>query len=305
MNPKLILAFVLGGVAVGGVVYFTTRHSEPSPQVAATTAQPVASPAPATTAAPEPATTAAPAPVVEPKPVKKSTRRTEPVQLARTTPAPAPTPAPVQAAPPAPSRPAPAPVHVAESHPAPAPKVEPPPERKPQTVTIPAGTLISVRLRNGLSTERNSADDSFQATLDAPLIVDGMVIAEKGSVQRGRIVELARSGRVKGRAVLAVELNQLNTADGQRLDIKTDTFRREAESEVKKDALKTGAAAGIGALIGAIAGGGKGAAIGAGVGGAGGAAGTMATRGKPVDLPSETRLSFRLKESVTVTEKLN
>jgi hypothetical protein len=162
-----------------------------------------------------------------------------------------------------------------------------------------------VRLRNALSSERNSADDSFQATLDMPIVVDGAVIAERGSSQRGRIVELARSGRVKGRAVMAVELNQLATADGQRIDIKTDTFRKEAESEVKKDALKTGAAAGLGALIGAIAGGGKGAAIGAGVGGAGGAAGTMATRGKAVELPSETRLTFRLKEPVTVTEKLN
>ena len=68
--------------------------------------------------------------------------------------------------------------------------------------------------------------------------------------------------------------------------------------------MKAGAAAAIGAAIGAIAGGGRGAAIGAGVGGAAGAGGVMTTRGKPVHIPVETRISFRLSEPVTLTEKL-
>jgi hypothetical protein len=61
----------------------------------------------------------------------------------------------------------------------------------------------------------------------------------------------------------------------------------------------------IGAAIGAIAGGGKGAGIGAGVGGAAGAADVLLTRGKPADIPVETRLTFRVQEPVTITEKLN
>ncbi len=47
-------------------------------------------------------------------------------------------------------------------------------------------------------------------------------------------------------------------------------------------------------MIGALAGGGKGAAIGAGVGGGAGAGDVMLTR-KPAALPSETRITFRLK----------
>jgi hypothetical protein len=118
-------------------------------------------------------------------------------------------------------------------------------------------------------------------------------------------VELAQAGRVKGRAALALELKSLTTSDGQRIDLETDTFRREAESGVKKDAVKTGVMAGIGAAIGAIAGGGKGAAIGAGIGGATGAGTVLATRGQDASLPAETRLTFRLKNPVTITEKLN
>lgn len=63
--------------------------------------------------------------------------------------------------------------------------------------------------------------------------------------------------------------------------------------------------AAIGAAIGAIAGGGKGAAIGAGVGGAAGAGTVLATRGEDASLPSETRVTFRLKNPVTITERLN
>jgi hypothetical protein len=181
----------------------------------------------------------------------------------------------------------------------------PPAPRQPRSAVIPAGTMITVRLRESLSAERSSPDDPFQATLDAPLIVDGLVIAERGSALRGRIAEAERSGRVKGKAHLALELTQLSTSDGQKVDIKTETFRREAESSVKSDVAKAGVAAGLGAVIGAIAGGGKGAAIGTVVGGAAGTGGVLATRGKDATLPSETRITFRLRDPVTLTEKLN
>jgi hypothetical protein len=171
-------------------------------------------------------------------------------------------------------------------------------------VTIPAGTILVVRLDEALSTERNAPGDSFRATLDAPLIVEGMAIAERGARAQGRIVECDRSGKVKGLARMTLELTQLNTSDGQRVKVQTDPFAREAASTVKKDAAKVGIGAGIGAAIGAAAGGGKGAAIGAGAGGAAGATDVLLTRGKPAELAAETRVSFRLSEPITLTERL-
>ena len=103
---------------------------------------------------------------------------------------------------------------------------------------------------------------------------------------------------------MALELVRLTTADGQRVKLTTESFSKEGERSTKKDAAKIGAAAGIGAAIGAIAGGGKGAAIGAGIGGAAGAGGVMATRGEAAEVKAETRLSFRLREPITITEKL-
>jgi hypothetical protein len=66
-----------------------------------------------------------------------------------------------------------------------------------------------------------------------------------------------------------------------------------------------GAGTVLGAAIGAAAGGGKGAAIGAGAGAAAGAAGVMLTRGKAAEIPVETRLSFRIANPITITERLN
>jgi hypothetical protein len=97
-------------------------------------------------------------------------------------------------------------------------------------------------------------------------------------------------------------LTRLHTADGQEVAIQTESFERRAEPDHSKDALKVGGGAILGAVIGGIAGGGKGAAIGAGAGGGAGAGDVVLTR-KPATLPSETRISFRLRTPVTLTEK--
>jgi hypothetical protein len=145
--------------------------------------------------------------------------------------------------------------------------------------------------------------DTFTGTLDKELVVDGFVIAERGARVDGRVVSADRGGKVKGTAALSVELTRLRTSDGQTVAISTDSFERQAENTHRTDAAKVGGAAAVGAIIGAIAGGGKGAAIGAGVGGGAGAGDVLLTRGKPASLPSETRISFRLRAPVTITER--
>jgi hypothetical protein len=163
--------------------------------------------------------------------------------------------------------------------------------------------LLPVRLQDSISSERNHPGDTFTAVLDAPLVVDGLVLAEKGSRVEGKIVESQRAGRVKGVASIALELTRLSLSDGQHVEISTDSFTKMAPATHGADAAKIGGGAALGAIIGAIAGGGKGAAIGAGAGGAAGTGTVIATRGKPAVLPSETKISFRLNNAVTVTER--
>ena len=190
--------------------------------------------------------------------------------------------------------------HVEILRPAPAAPVQ----REPEKVTINAGTQLSVRLAESLSTETIKTGDTFQATLADPVIVNGFVIADKGARVTGRVVESTRAGRVKGTASLTLELVDFASTDGQRVAIQTESFTREGATSRGSDAAKVGAGAAVGAALGAIFGGGKGAAIGA-ASGAGAGAGTVAmTRGKPAVLDVETRIPFQLKSAVTITEKI-
>lgn len=245
----------------------------------------------------------------KPKPVRSATAPRQvsavaPKPVARTEPAPAaepPEPKPV-AQPPLVRSVSPKhpdlvePVRPIQSVPKPAPV--------PRQVTLPAGTDLAVRLDFGLSSDRNFTGDSFTASLDRAIVIDDMIIAEKGARVEGRVTEAVRAGRVKGRAELAVELIKLDTADGQTIEIVSNRIHREGPGTLKSDATKVGVGAGVGALIGAIAGGGKGAAIGAGVGAGAGGGAAAVKRGKPVEVPAEERLEFRLMEAVQVVENL-
>lgn len=305
-------------VVVAGLLFLVYKKQstapQPAPQAVTAAAPAAAEPVPAQ-AAPVAAPQSAPAPA-EAKPArvwrkasaapKASKAAPPPVETAAATP-PAPAPA---------STPAPAPQAAPAQTPA---AVEPPPQpatplspprgtetapREPHRVTIPAGTLLSVRLAETVSTERHKAGDAFSATLDQPLVVEGFVIAERGARVEGRVLEAQEAGRVRGTAMLAIHLIKLHTSDGQEASLQTQKFVKEGETTRREDATKVGAGAAIGAAIGAIAGGGKGAAVGAAVGGAAGAGTVAATRGKAAVLPSETRISFRLQEPVTLTEKI-
>ncbi|MFL6448984.1 MAG: hypothetical protein ACJ746_15060 [Bryobacteraceae bacterium] len=177
--------------------------------------------------------------------------------------------------------------------------------REPHVVTLPAGTTLAVRLGETLTSERNSNGDTFQATLDAPVVADGFIIADRKSRVIGHVVQANRAGRVKGLANLVLAVSQINTTDGQQVPVETDSYEKWGNSSVKSDTAKMAGAAALGAVIGAIAGGGKGAAIGAGAGGAAGTGLALGTRGGAASVPSESILTFRLARPITITEKFN
>jgi hypothetical protein len=159
-----------------------------------------------------------------------------------------------------------------------------------------------VRLGDTLTTKRNQPGDTFSATLDRPLVVDGFAIAERGARVEGRIIQSDPAGRVKGVAHLGLELTKISTSDGQKVEIHTAQYDKDGPQSKGEDAAKIGGGAVLGTIIGALAGGGKGAAIGAGAGGAAGAGTVMATRGKPAELPVETLITFKIDRPVTITE---
>jgi BON domain len=179
-----------------------------------------------------------------------------------------------------------------------APTVPAPPP-PPQKVTIPSGTTLAVRLVDTVDSETSQAGQTFHATLDTPLSVEGDVAIPAGYDVEGHVVDVKSAGKFAGQSLLTLQLDRIS-AGGKYYNIQTDQYKRTGSSRGKNTAEKVGAGAGIGAIIGAIAGGGKGAAIGAAAGGGLGGGVQAATKGQQIKLPSETVLNFTLQGPLTV-----
>jgi BON domain len=177
----------------------------------------------------------------------------------------------------------------------------PPPPPPPKRVTLPAGTTLAVRLVDSIDSETSQQGQTFHATLDSPLAVEGEVAIPAGYDVEGHLVEVKSAGKFAGQSVVALQLDRIS-AGGKYYSLQTDQYRRQGSSRGKNTAAKVGAGAGIGAIIGAIAGGGKGAAIGAAAGGGLGGGVQAATKGQQIKLPSETVLNFTLQAPLTVVE---
>lgn len=170
----------------------------------------------------------------------------------------------------------------------------------PTVLTIPAGTFVAVRLMGGLSSDINQQGDGFSATLEQPIVVDGWVVARRGQIAIGRVVEVQKAGRVKGVSSLGVALSDLPLVDGRQLPVSSQLVQTSAGTSKGRDAAAIATTTGVGAGIGGAVDGGAGAGIGAGIGAAAGIAGVLLTPGRPTVMPPETLLTFRLQEPITV-----
>jgi hypothetical protein len=199
---------------------------------------------------------------------------------------------PAQAAQPAPL---PAVAPAPQAAPAPAPVAKP-----PEQITLPAGTFFSVRTIDSIDSSRNQTGDEFAATLEVPVVVNNRVVIPRHSDARIRLVQASSAGRMSGRSELKVELVSV-TADGRTYPLETDNYDQAGASRTTRTAETVGGGAVLGGIIGAIAGRGRGAAIGSVAGAGTGAAVEARTHGQQVKIPSETKLSFTLKNPVTIT----
>ena len=163
---------------------------------------------------------------------------------------------------------------------------------------VPSGTVVTVRMIDSIDSDVNGVGERFRASLDEALIVDGREIAPRGADAIVTVAKVDQAGKVRGREEVAVELAGLMIG-GEEYAVNTNYAEVAGKSKTKETAKTAGGGAALGAIIGAIAGGGKGAAIGAGVGAG---AGTVysATKGSNVRIPSETLLTFSLREDLVM-----
>lgn len=275
---------------------------EPSTPVAAPAVQPAAParvPAPAPQVArrtPRPASPAARSPVPAPSRPAPAVDREEPA------------PARVQERPvevarnePTWSRPFPAPESANSLPDRTAPAIEaPPPPPQTRTLSLPADSVVGLRLETAVSTDTAQVEDTVHARVTRDVLADGDVVIPAGTRVTGSVTFVDQGGKVRERARLGVRFHTLVLADGTEVRLPTETIYRDGESPAGRSAARIGGSAAAGAVIGAILGGGKGAAIGAAVGAGGGTAATMAGGRKPAMLPAGQTLTVRLSDQVDV-----
>jgi hypothetical protein len=157
--------------------------------------------------------------------------------------------------------------------------------RAQRSLVIPAGTRLTVRLNEELSTEHKRKGSLFSARLEKPIMVDGRVVVPSGAIAYGRILDVERNKRV-GRSKIDGTLTSLMIG-GREVPIVTDVVGAEGK--------RGGGLANVGAgtLIGGIAGSAiAGAAVGAGV--------AAVMRGSELVIPAGTIGEVGLKQDVVL-----
>ena len=177
------------------------------------------------------------------------------------------------------------------------PPAPPPPPKRP-SVQLPAGTLFTVRLIDGIDVDAAAAGQTFRGSIDDPVMIGGQVIVPRGADAVLQAAKVEQSGKFKGSDAITLKLNRI-AVNGKFYDVSSSYTETKSEGEGKKTTRKVLGGAGLGAIIGGIAGGGKGAAIGVLAGTAGGTA-IAATGQAHLKVPAETRLQFQLTAAVNL-----
>jgi hypothetical protein len=134
-----------------------------------------------------------------------------------------------------------------------------------------------------------------------PLVVDGIVVAERGQTVYGRVVEAAKA-RADAPSHLALELTELSLVDGAQTPVRSQmTTRQGLRAPGGEQANTIVGTTILGTMIGSAVGWRTGAAIGAGVGAGAGVAAVMLTRNRPTIIYPETALTFRIDAPVLVS----
>jgi hypothetical protein len=182
---------------------------------------------------------------------------------------------------------------------------------------IPQGAHVGLRMVNSVSTRTAKEGDYVYMTTATPIAAGGRVIVPVGSYVQGVVTKSVRSGRVSGRAQLAIRLQTLTLPTGsviqiaphlqsvdsegttQKVDAKEDEIKQGGSKE--KDAERVAVLAGTGAALGGISDRSwTGAGIGAGVGTGVGLATVLVTRGREVDLRQGSMVDVVFEKAVAV-----
>src|ERR1700756_210985 len=176
---------------------------------------------------------------------------------------------------------------------------QPTPPPAPKPLVVPAETVITVVLDQAVGSKISSPGQTFDATVQRPIEVDGRVAIPKGARATGIVKDAKPAGRFKGGAALELTLSTIEV-HGASYDVHTTSPEETSKGKGKRTAAMVGGGAGGGALIGGLAGGGKGALIGGLIGAAAGTGGAGLTGNRGITLPPGTPNTFKLVDPLEI-----
>ena len=65
-------------------------------------------------------------------------------------------------------------------------------------LTIPAGTVVTIRMIDNIDSSRNRPGEEFAASLDSPIVVGDRVVVSRGADARVRLVDAKTAGAYRG-----------------------------------------------------------------------------------------------------------
>lgn len=183
-------------------------------------------------------------------------------------------------------------------------------------ITIPAGTQIPLKLAQGISTKSAKVGDAVYAQTVFPITANDRIVIPAGTYVQGRISDIKRPGRVKGRAEFLMHFTTMifhsgytvmlpgaveNLPGSEKQTVRDKEGTIQQDSTKGKDAGTVAKTAGEGAVVGAIVDRGvRGAGIGGGAGAAVGLASVLLTRGPDVHLPAGTSVLIVLERPLSL-----
>jgi hypothetical protein len=162
-----------------------------------------------------------------------------------------------------------------------------------QSVVVPSGTLLRVRINEGMDSKNTAPGTMFDGVVLSDVIAGNAVAIPRGTAVQGNVVDAHNAGALKGKGQLALELTQI-TLGGQTYSVVSDAWTHQGADKTGQTVGNAVGLGAVGAMIGAVAGGGPGALLGAGIGGAAGVGTSAATKRGEAMIPAEAILTFHL-----------
>jgi hypothetical protein len=159
-------------------------------------------------------------------------------------------------------------------------------------VTVPPGSMVRIRINQGLDSNHIQPGAAFDGTVLTDIVADGLVAIPRGATVSGMVVGAKKAGSFKGQGQLALQIDSL-TLGGQIYPLNTEVWAATGQDKTGGTVASTAGTSAFGAIVGGLLGGGAGAAVGAGVGAGVGLAGSAATPRGQIIIPPESVLTFR------------